>query len=135
MGTYKISSTIVNATLLPLSLVTASRPYGSWEDRPQDPLKGGASEPVSVNSSNIEGVILYLVYAAPDGTQFTMNSYVPAGWANNSYDAYITGPNANLYRIDGSISSGFHASSVFHVWQVTAESNVIPESPEEDEQA
>ncbi|WP_432571673.1 hypothetical protein [Kineococcus sp. SYSU DK005] len=101
-----------NNTDQTLTLVSASNPYGHWQDRaPQTIAAHTTGVSISDYSNNIEGSEIDVTYALPDGSQVTFQGLVPLA-GSDSISGSTTNP---AYVLHGQSDAGFHPTYHFQL--------------------
>ncbi|WP_432571666.1 hypothetical protein [Kineococcus sp. SYSU DK005] len=96
----------------PLTLVSATNPYGHWQDRaPQTIPAHTTGVSISDYSNNIEGSEIDVTYALPDGSQVTFQGLVPLA-GSDSISGSTTSP---AYVLHGQSDAGFHPTYHFQL--------------------
>lgn len=102
-GSSGMTLHVVNNSNETMKVISASNPYGSWQDRAVD-IPAHTAANVSDYSSNINGADISLTYQMPDGTMIHMQGLVPLV-GKNSVSAYT---NTTHFTAKSFYDSGYH---------------------------
>lgn len=102
-GSTGMTLHITNDSNDTMHVISASNPYGHWQDRAVD-IPAHTSANVSDYSNNIEGSDIDVTYQMPDGTQVEVQGVVPLAGSNSVSATSST----NHYTATSQYVSGYH---------------------------